>query len=157
MGYMPFITKENAGDLARKATEARVRNWNEAEDALEEKRARIQLSPAEASEPLRTARIQKQIELIDIDIEDKRTNGELRVKLIAAKGRLWELIYPKPGSRKPASEKPAKRGTPAPQPQETQPETQHVQPLGQVMSNPRLVDPFSEVVLAPEIDLGAGI
>lgn len=54
---------------------------------------------------MRRRRLAAQIDLIDQDIENVR-DPEVRCKLITAKARLWELLYPKPGSLRPKAGRP---------------------------------------------------
>ncbi len=48
----------------------------------------------------RRLRILEQIDLLDDDFA--KSNAVLRVRITASKARLWELLYPKPGSLKPS-------------------------------------------------------
>lgn len=96
---VPF-TKENAGEMARRATVARLaRIKRDKEEAFAERERRARM-PIDASEDAKKLRVQKQIETCDRML-DECCDPELFVKLTMAKERLWNLIYPKPGSLRP--------------------------------------------------------
>lgn len=93
---MPRFTRENAAEMARRARLARTSNVN---------KRTLDAAPAnETAEDERKRRMGVQIDLLDADIA-KTKNPVLRCRLIAAKAKLWELIYPKPGSLKPGKQR----------------------------------------------------
>lgn len=82
--------------MARRAQQARVSNINKRTSAT---------APAnETAEDERKRRLGVQIDMLDADIA-KTKNPVLRCRLIAAKSKLWELVYPKPGSLRPKHER----------------------------------------------------
>ena len=91
---MPLITRENAAEMARLSHSPNSARHNERKPLMKP-------APAnDSAETVRRLRLAEQIDLIDQDIQNTR-NPELRIKLISAKARLWELLYPKPGSLRP--------------------------------------------------------
>ena len=91
-----LFTKENAGEMARRAAHAR-----EAKRALE--RARLAMLPADASDDARHNRVLLQIQRVD-DMLMKCNRDEFP-SLTAAKERLWNLIFPKAGVMRPRGSK----------------------------------------------------
>ncbi|HSS99164.1 MAG TPA: hypothetical protein VLK33_19150 [Terriglobales bacterium] len=98
---VPF-TKENAGEMARRATQARLARIAREKEEEELERARWVRAPRDTTEDAKKIRVQRQIEACDTMIEACK-DPEMFVKLITAKARLWELLYPKPGSLRPKS------------------------------------------------------
>lgn len=95
----PF-TRENAGEMARRATRSRLERIAREEEEEREARLRDARLPRDASEDAKKLRVQRQIETCDNMLEDC-DDPVMFVKLVAAKARLWELLYPKPGSLRP--------------------------------------------------------
>ncbi len=98
----PNFTRENAGEMARRATISRV---------AREKREREQLKAAIESEKLalasmpqnddaRRARVQKQIDVLLNDMESA-SSLEKRLQLGSAIERLWKLVQPTAGVLRP--------------------------------------------------------
>ena len=56
--------------------------------------------PIETDDTRRRQRVLRQIDRLDILIEGTR-DAELFIRLASAKERLWNLVYPKPGSLRP--------------------------------------------------------
>lgn len=99
---MPQITPETAREMQARSAQARTARTVEAAKP-----------PQETEFEQKKLRVMKQIEKID---EAMNTSPmKLWPALTQAKARLWELLYPKPGSLKPIAQKPAKReGNPSP-------------------------------------------
>lgn len=96
--------------MARKATASRMlRVQAEKDEALAEKtrilRELVMAEPKglDATLEQKQKRVERQIALIDRRFEDCSIDD--MPKLAQAKARLWELLYPKPGSLKPRHSK----------------------------------------------------
>lgn len=115
----PNFTRENAAEMARRATVSRLariaREKSEKEAAEIASRAR----PDDA----RKETTLKQIDALDKRINDalKEGDDDLFVKLASAKDKLWKLVQPTAGALKP--QKQSRNTSPAPQVVE-QPATQ---------------------------------
>lgn len=90
---MPLFTRENAAEMGRRSAITR-RNAS-----AERKEYVVPETPRAEDE--RKRRMGVQIDLLDADIA-KTKNPVIRCRLIAAKAKLWELLYPRPGVLKPA-------------------------------------------------------
>lgn len=96
----PLFTKENAGVMAKRATRSRMERIQREKEQLLLLRERNASTPLNASEDEKKARVQRQIEQCDTMLAEC-ADPETFVRLVAAKARLWELLYPKPGSLRP--------------------------------------------------------
>ena len=105
-----LFSAENAAEFGRRGglAAAKTKAERKQQERLEAEAAAKM--PVIADESARTKRVMRQIERCD-DLMDECDDGELFVKLTAAKERLWNLIFPKAGTFKP---KPG--GTRRPQP-----------------------------------------
>jgi hypothetical protein len=115
---MALITRENAAEMARRSQEARKANRAAMPPA-----ANIPASDTFSAEIERKRTLARQIDLLDADIAKAKAPA-LRIKLIGAKAKLWELLYPKPGSLRPKAGRttaPALHPIPAPLPIEPAP------------------------------------
>lgn len=92
---MALFTRENAAAMAK------LSHSPQSARHLQPEAIALTVASAEKSaDERRRATLAKQIDLLDSMIA--RTNGGDRVlRLIAAKAKLWELLYPKPGSLRP--------------------------------------------------------
>jgi hypothetical protein len=113
----PNFTRENAAEMARRATKARVASRLREKAELAAYRA---LERGEQTPDARTKRVLKQIKYCD-ELLDARPDAETFVKLTAAKERLWNLVFPKAGVMRPRSQ-PSRRPPPTSErPQEPSP------------------------------------
>lgn len=87
---MPLFTRENAAEMARRSKIARDLRKQQAANPPE-------FMPQDARNEHENV-LREQIEMIDRDIKRTR-KAELRCKLIAAKAKLWNLLYPETGTR----------------------------------------------------------
>lgn len=93
---MPLFTSANAREMSRRGNLAR---WS---------RPRVpsnspDFPPRVADESQeKRERISKQIDRCDVMLQSCK-DPDVFVKLVQAKARLWELLYPKPGSLRPRS------------------------------------------------------
>jgi hypothetical protein len=83
------FTKQNASEFGRKG-------------GMAEKSRRTALAaiPIESDDNRRKQRVLRQIDRLDVMIESTR-DPELFLRLASSKERLWNLVYPKPGSLRP--------------------------------------------------------
>lgn len=109
------FTSETARENGRKGNLIR---WSQTKTAEVPQIAAVTVQPF--ADDSRKQRMLKQIDLLDTDIESTR-DPELRCKLITAKARLWELLYPKPGSLRPKQQSRAERAPVQPLPIEPKP------------------------------------
>ncbi len=102
----PF-TRENAGEMARRATESRKRRLREQAEA-------IAAIDANATDDARTRRTKKQLALLDdmIDAALSKGKADLFMRLAATKERLWNLVSPKAGVLKPSRTRGSERRGP---------------------------------------------
>ena len=100
--YMKF-TRENAAEMAR-----RSHSPNSARHLQPETVALAVATAAKTADEQRRDTLAKQIDLLDRLIA-KANGGERVLRLINAKAKLWELLYPKPGSLKPGKQRAAER------------------------------------------------
>jgi hypothetical protein len=106
----PNFTRENAGEMARRATRSRLAR-------IERERAEAQaVKDALASRPepedARKERTLKQLDKLDVLIDRALNLGQAGqfLKLSSAKQRLWKLVQPTAGVLKPARERASRRG-----------------------------------------------
>ena len=92
---MPLFTSETAAQFGRMSGEARRKRAAEA-------KAAAALPPVQADDEARKRRVVLQIDRCD-EMLTKARDPELFIRLTAAKERLWNLLYPKPGSLRPRS------------------------------------------------------
>jgi len=106
----PNFTRENAGEMARRATKSRVaREQREKEQArLRDLEARALVISREVNpdpDDARERRIKKQIDTVLSDMESAKS-PMIRLKLVGALERLWNLLGassgPKTGGNRPA-------------------------------------------------------
>jgi len=126
MAVIPF-TKENAAEMAKRARESRKRNA-EMKRAFEREQA-----TAKSVNGVERA-VQGQVERLIERLGNAKTNKEI-ARLSLALERLWNMVYPKAGSRKPGRSD-ARRSMPQPsdswQPIATEVATElHDKPIGQ--------------------------
>lgn len=88
---MPLFTRENAAEMARRSKIARDMRKLQANNPPE-------FMPQQARDEHENV-LREQIEMIDRDIKRVK-KPEVRCKLIAAKAKLWTLLYPEPANGK---------------------------------------------------------
>ncbi len=89
---MSLFTVENAAEYARRSVETRRKRQQELKE-------RAAMMPADADESARQRTVMLQIQQADDLI--RKANCDTFPALTAAKERLWNLIFPKAGVRKP--------------------------------------------------------
>jgi hypothetical protein len=95
IGIMPRFTRENAAEMAKLS-----HSPNSARNLQPETTASIIATAGISADERRKQTLAQQIDLLDKMIA--KTNGGGKVlQYIAAKAKLWELLYPKPGSLRP--------------------------------------------------------
>ena len=93
----PNFTRENAAEMARRATISRLaRLKRESEEREARRRAEATLCHPDDA---RRARVQKQIDLLLTDMESAKSI-DVRLKIGAAIERLWRLVQPTAGVMK---------------------------------------------------------
>lgn len=104
----PNFTRENAGEMARRATASRLARI--AREKAEAQAAKDALAQIPAGEDARRNRTLKQLDLLDAMIDKTLNLGhqDKFLKLSAAKERLWKLVQPTAGSLKPGRPRPAR-------------------------------------------------
>lgn len=113
----PNFTRENAAEMARRATASRIAN-REREKQLA--RQALVMEQADAGDEARKKRVMRQIARCDELLEDT-DDPETFVKLTSAKERLWNLVFPKAGVNRPRQS--SRRNGATPQPVVVEPET----------------------------------
>ena len=123
-----LFTKENASQMA-KLSHAPNSARHLKKPALQQSAPESQISQSQSNsaDDHRRNTLRNQIELLDYHIARTKRAANL-CKLIAAKARLWELLYPKPGSLRPGKQ----RGHEQRAPIEPMPDRQTPQPIDAV-------------------------
>jgi hypothetical protein len=93
---MALFTRENAVAMGKLSAERR----KEAKERQEREHNGLPPISAPAEDQRRRDRVQKQIDRCDDLLENCRS-AKTFIQLTAAKERLWNLVYPKPGSLRP--------------------------------------------------------
>ena len=93
----PNFTRENAGEMARRATRARLARI--AREKAEAQALRDALARIPDGEDARRNRTLKQLDMLDVLIDRALNLGhsDKFLKLSAAKERLWKLVQPTAG------------------------------------------------------------
>ena len=104
----PQFTRENAAEMARRATAARIANAARAKAAREEA---IRLTRAQPDDA-RNERVKKQIDALLDDMENE-TDVKERQSISRTISDLWKLVQPTAGVNKPGRNR---RDTPSSQP-----------------------------------------
>jgi hypothetical protein len=99
IGIMPRITSENANVLRERSLESRFEGKNKRIRELEGLLAAALASRTE-DDVRRKERLFAQVKKCDEMIEECE-EPKVFAQLVSAKARLWELLYPKPGSLRP--------------------------------------------------------
>lgn len=94
----PNFTRENAAEMARRATRARVARLNRESAELAAERAANARDPDD--DDARKRRVQKQIDLLLGDMESAKS-VKVRLACSAALERLWKLVTPTAGVLRP--------------------------------------------------------
>ncbi len=101
----PNFTRENAPDMARRATESRLAR--EAREKAEDRQRDIEARALAISREIRVdpddarkMRVQKQIDLLLTDMEATK-DADKRLRFGAAIERLWKLVQPTAGVQRP--------------------------------------------------------
>lgn len=94
----PNFTRENAAEMARRATRARVARLDSERAELEAERAANARQPDD--DDARKRRVQKQIDLLLGDME-RAKSVKVRLACSAALERLWKLVTPTAGVLRP--------------------------------------------------------
>jgi hypothetical protein len=100
---MQLITRETAEEYRKKGLESRFAIKNREIDELKRKLAEA-LGPKTEDDLRRRERLLKQVQKCDDMMDDCEDSKEFAM-LVTAKARLWELLYPKPGSLRPRSKR----------------------------------------------------
>ena len=87
---MPLFTRENAAEMGRRSAISRKN--------IARERALHPVENPLAALNEHQKRLCEQIDILDSDISRTR-KPEVRCKLIAAKAKLWRLLYPETGTR----------------------------------------------------------
>jgi hypothetical protein len=95
----PLITRENANIMREKGYESKLAKRN-AEIADLKRRLESALTPPPEDDQRRKERLLGQVMKCDALMEECDSPKEF-AQLVNAKARLWELLYPKPGSLRP--------------------------------------------------------
>jgi hypothetical protein len=118
----PLITSQNANQMREKAYETRVQKKN-AEIAELKRQLAAALLVAQDDELRRKSLLREQMSKCD-EMMAKAKDPKTFKQWVEAKARLWELLYPKPGSLRPKAGRttaPALHPIPAPLPIEPAP------------------------------------
>ena len=109
----PPFTRENAGEMARRATAARIANAAREKEAREEA---IRLTRAQPDDA-RNERVKKQIDALLDDMEHE-TDVKERQSISRTISDLWKLVQPTAGVNKPGRSRRPEPPIPSPKPQE---------------------------------------
>lgn len=95
-----LFTVENAAEMARRSVEARA-NAKERDRLAAAQAEELARTSAATSDELRRLRVQKQIDLLLLDMEAAKSI-EKRLQLGSAIERLWKLVQPTAGVNRPS-------------------------------------------------------
>lgn len=123
-GNMALFTRENAAEMGRLSAERR-----------RQRSLALAAPPLETDDSRRKDRVLRQIDRLDVMIEHCR-DAELFLRLANAKERLWNLVYPKPGSLRPGKSRSAPEARAPIQPLPAPPTPRPVVDPAPVVSDP---------------------
>lgn len=104
-GMRVLFTKENASEMAKRShAPGSARHLKKPDHPDFNSDSQMSQSNGSTADEQRKGVLRQQIEILDYHIARTKRAGNL-CKLISAKARLWELLYPKPGSLRPGKQR----------------------------------------------------